>query len=96
MEHVELWLPFTHPSGYVKYIIGYIRPKVGKEGSYDFLLTVNHTESQWGQGTRGTGTTEPKKTMSGFGEVVIPSAQLKFKLLVGQKYVCLIFVLLFQ
>lgn len=96
LEHVELWLPFTHPRRYVKHIIGCIKTKLGKEGSHAFLLTINCTGRQWGQSARGTGEYRDQNTMSAFGEVIIPSVQLKFKLLVGQKCVCFIFVLPFQ
>lgn len=58
-------------------------------------LPFNHQKGNGDRVLEGLGNTEPKNT-SAFGEVVIPSSQLKFKLLVGQKYVCFIFVLLFQ
>lgn len=96
LEHIELWLPSTHLNGYVKYITGYIRPKLGKEGLQTFLLTIYHTGRPEEALVEGPGDTKPKQTMSVFGEVVVPSAQIKFKLLVGQKYVHFSFMLLFQ
>lgn len=81
----------THPSGYVVWIIGYLRPKQGKEVSYDSPLTISSKgilEDNGGQVLEGSGVAEPEKTISALREVVIPSAQRKFQLFDGTE-ICL-------
>lgn len=83
LRHVALGFSFCAFRWICQMVHRLLRPKVGKEVSFNFLLRFNHVERHLGrrgrQGVGEPGVTEPEKAIAAFGEVAVPSAQLKFK-----------------